>query len=94
MSNDLSRLSACALRDLIRARKASPTEVLEAHLKAIATYNPAFNAIVTLVEDQARMAAKAADASNGDGHPLHGLPVVIKDETTIKGERTTFGSLV
>src|SRR3546814_8782256 len=32
--------------------------------------------------------------TDGRVRPLEGIPVVIKDETTIKGERTTFGSLV
>jgi amidase len=92
LSNDLSRLSAVALRDLIRAGNASPVEVLDAHLRAIETYNPTFNAIVTLAEEQARAAAKAAGESDGAGRPLHGLPVVIKDVTLTRGIRTTFGS--
>lgn len=91
MQNDLSRLSAVALRDLIRSRKVSPLEVLNAHLKAIARYNPEFNAIVTIVEDQARAAAIVAGESDPEGL-LHGLPVVIKDVTLTKGIRTTFGS--
>lgn len=89
---DLTRRSAVALRDLIRTRQASAVEVLDAHLAAIARYNPQFNAIVTLVEDQARAAAKKADQTDGAGRPLHGLPVVIKDVTLTKGIRTTFGS--
>lgn len=91
MQSDLSRLSAIALLDLIRSRKVSPVEVLDAHLQAIAKYNPEFNAIVTLVEDQARAAAIAASECEPEGL-LHGLPVVIKDVTLTKGIRTTFGS--
>ena len=59
-SSDLSRRSAVELRELVRARKVSPVEILDAHLAAIARLNPKFNAIVTLVEDQARAAAKKA----------------------------------
>jgi amidase len=91
-SSDLSRLTAVELRDLVRTRKASPLEILDAHLAAIARFNPQFNAIVTLVEDQARAAAKDAERMDGAGLPLHGLPVVIKDVTLTKGIRTTFGS--
>jgi len=91
-SADLSRRSAVELRELVRARKVSPVEILDAHLAAIARLNPKFNAIVTLVEDQARAAAKKATDSDGANLPLHGLPVVIKDVTLTKGVRTTFGS--
>lgn len=91
-SSDLSRLSAVELRDLVRARSASPSEILDAHLSAIARFNPRYNAIVTLVEDQARAAAKKTEQVSGEGLPLHGLPVVIKDVTLTKGIRTTFGS--
>jgi len=95
MTSDLSRHSAVELRDLIANKKASPVEVLDAHLAEIAVQNPKFNAIVTLVEDQARTAAKAAADAVKNGAPLgplHGLPVVIKDVTLTKGIRTTFGS--
>ena len=64
-ASDLSRLSAVELRELVRARKASPVEILDAHLAAIARFNPKFNAIVTLVEDQARAAAKKAADRTG-----------------------------
>src|SRR5690606_26318596 len=92
LQGDLSRLSAVALRELIRTRKASPLEILDAHLRSIATYNPTFNAIVTLVADEARAAARAAGEIDGAGGLLHGLPVVIKDVTLTRGIRTTFGS--
>lgn len=95
MTTDLSRRSAVELRDLIAQGKVSPVEVLDAHLATIATHNPKFNAIVTLVADQARAAAEASAAAvkhGGQLGPLHGLPVVIKDVTLTKGIRTTFGS--
>jgi amidase len=47
---------------------------------------------VTLVEDQARAAAKTIDETDGTDLPLQGLPVVIKDVTLTRGIRTTFGS--
>jgi amidase len=92
---ELSRRSAVELLNLIRDRKVSAHEVLEAHLAAIARNNPKFNAIVTLAEDAARAAAAAADVAIVAGEPLgllHGLPIAIKDITLTRGIRTTFGS--
>jgi amidase len=91
----LTRKSATELADLIATRKVSPVEVLDAHLAAIARVNPKLNAVVTLVADQAREAARDAEAAVARGAKLgslHGLPILIKDTTRTKGIRTTFGS--
>jgi amidase len=91
----LTRKSARELARLIRARDVSPLEVLEAHLAAIEALNPKLNAIVTLAADQARAAARVAEAAVTAGEPLgalHGLPVAIKDITPTAGIRTTFAS--
>lgn len=92
---DLTRLSALELSGLIRNRKVSPVEVLDAHLEAIVRFNPKLNAIVTLAEDQARIAANAAEKRIMQGEALgllEGLPVLIKDVTLTANIRTTFGS--
>jgi amidase len=86
---------------MIRDEEVSCREVLAAHLEQIERVNPSVNAIVTLIEDEARAAADEADrriANPGtDGRPigpLHGLPVVVKDLEPVAGVRTTFGSRV
>jgi len=94
---DLCFLPAKILVDLIVTRKVSALEVMDAHLEAIERANPLFNAIVTLVQDQAREHAMQADATLDQGEPigpLHGLPIVHKDLLLTKGIRTTFGSTV
>ncbi|MBT3391335.1 MAG: amidase [Chloroflexi bacterium] len=84
--------SATELAELIREKKASATEILEAHLAQIAKYNPSLNAIVTLNEENARQTASAADAALEKGvlwGPLHGVPITIKDAFETAGLRTT-----
>src|SRR3981189_599384 len=91
----LTRRSARELARLIRARDVSPIEVLDAHLAVIGEINPKLNAIVTLASEQARNAARTAEAAVASGGPLgapHGLPVAIKDVTPTAGIRTTFAS--
>ena len=91
----LSRKSARELARLIRDRTVSPVEVLDAHLAAIEAFNPQLNAIVTLVAEQARAAARRAEHAVAKGEPLgslHGLPVAIKDITLTADIRTTYGS--
>jgi amidase len=80
---------------LIRAKKLSAREALDAHLKQIERVNPKVNAIVTLVPEMAKDAAEKADEAQARGEtlgPLHGLPVAHKDLIETKGIRTTFGS--
>jgi amidase len=92
---ELVFLDAVDLAARIRARDVSATEVLDAHLAQIERVNPAVNAIVTLIPEQAREAARAADSALARGErvgPLHGLPIAHKDTTITKGIRTTFGS--
>jgi amidase len=88
----LTFLTATELANLIRDRRVSSQEVLEAHLSHIATYNPSVNAIVTLDEKGARQRAKEADDALARGEiwgPLHGVPVTIKDVFETEGLRTT-----
>ena len=93
-STDLCARPAADLARSIAARELSAAEVMEAHLARIDRVDPAVNAIVTLLPDEARRGAAAADAAVARGDalgPLHGLPVAHKDLTWTKGIRTTFG---
>src|SRR5688572_15109151 len=88
-------MSAKSLADMIRQKKLSARELLDAHLKQIERVNPKVNAIVTLVPDQALAKAKQCDEAAAKGRflgPLHGLPVAHKDLQDTKGIRTTYGS--
>src|SRR5579883_3054364 len=88
-------MSAVEMARLIRAKKLSAREALEAHLKQIERVNPKVNAIVTLVPELAAKAAAHADEMQARGAqlgPLHGLAVADKDLQENRGIRTTFGS--
>lgn len=94
---DLVSKSAVELAAMIRRRAVSSAEVLEAHLKRIEQINPKVNAIVTLVPEMAREAARRADEAVAKGAalgPLHGLPIAHKDLQETRGIRTTFGTRI
>ncbi len=96
-SSDICFLTATEMADLIRRKKLSARETLDAHLKQIERVNPQVNAIVTLVAEQAREKARKADEAQARGAalgPLHGLPIAHKDLVETAGIRTTFGSRI
>jgi amidase len=83
-----------ALARMLRARKVSATELMQAFIAQIERANPKVNAIVTFLPEQALRAAKALDRRKGFDRPLAGLPIAYKDLVPTKGVRTTWGSLV
>ncbi|HEV2196493.1 MAG TPA: amidase [Candidatus Acidoferrum sp.] len=94
--NEICFMHAGDLAAMIRGRKISSRELMQAYLRQIARVNPKVNAIVTLVpEDQLMAQALAADEAVVKGNwtgPLHGMPVGVKDLHATKGMRTTHGS--
>lgn len=93
--SDICFLPATELARRIRSRELSATEVMEAHIAQIERVNPALNAVVTFLPEQALAQAKTADAALARGEeigPLHGLPMLHKDTNETAGIRTTYGS--
>jgi len=80
------------LAQMIRARRLSATELTRAFIAQIERVNPAVNAIVTFLPDEAIKAARAMDRRKGLQGVLAGLPIAFKDLVPTRGVRTTFGS--
>jgi len=91
---ELCFTGARALARLLRARKVSAAELMQAFIAQIERVNPRVNAIVTFVPEQALKAARALDRRKSWDAPLAGLPIAYKDLVPTKGIRTTFGSAI
>jgi aspartyl-tRNA(Asn)/glutamyl-tRNA(Gln) amidotransferase subunit A len=80
-------------RDAVRAKKISSVELTKAFVGAVEAARP-LNAFVTETPERALDMAAASDAriAKGEGGPLEGLPLAIKDLFCTKGVRTTAGS--
>jgi len=88
-------LSAVELAARIRQRELSPVELIDGLFERIARIDPGIGAYCTLAHDQAREAARQAEAAVVHGDVLgllHGVPVSIKDNLETAGLRTTFAS--
>lgn len=78
---DLWQLDATDLARLIRTGRASAREATQSVLSRLHAVNPAINAVVRVLEEEALSAADAADAKQARGEvlgPLHGVPVTTK----------------
>ena len=76
---------------LVRERKLSPVELVDAHLRQIEKHNPEINAFVVQLASEARAAARRLEDERGDG-PLYGVPVTVKDSFDVEGLPTLCGS--
>ena len=87
---DLTALTLAQARDGLRKKQFSATELAEAHLDAMARAR-ALNAFVKETPERARAMAAASDArlAKGEGGPLEGLPLGIKDLFCTADVRTT-----
>lgn len=94
---DLRFISAAKGAALVRAKRLSPVEYLDAVLEAVDETNPKLNCFREVMVDEARRDAKTAEDAVMRGEslgPLHGVPISIKDLVDVKGVPTRHGSAI
>ena len=96
VSSNITGLSALELSMGIKTKQFSCYEVMQAYLTRIHKYNPVYNAIISMADDQNLFdqAKKADIALERDEYWgwMHGIPHAIKDLAPLKGFAYTSGS--
>ncbi len=95
--DDLASLSLAEASARIRSRSVTSTQLVEACLARIQTYNPKVNAFITVMREFALGQARELEAEQRAGRfrgPLHGVPIALKDNIDTAGIRTTAASAV
>lgn len=89
LDSDLTAFAATELSLAIRQKHVSSVEVMQAYLRRIHRYNPAYNAIVSMVDDDTLLAqARDADQALARGEYrgwMHGMPHAVKDLVPVAG---------
>ena len=90
---DLTDLTLTGARDALEAGDVGAVELTEAHIRAMEAARP-LNLFVTETSERALDQARASEArrAQGEGGPLDGLPIGIKDLFCTEGTLTTAGS--
>ncbi|WP_051748703.1 amidase [Nevskia soli] len=91
-SDELIFMSATKLAQLIRARKVSAAEAVEAFIARQLEVNDEMRAVVMNCYARARKEARALDEKAARGEwvgPLHGVPITLKDSLDTEGVITT-----
>jgi aspartyl-tRNA(Asn)/glutamyl-tRNA(Gln) amidotransferase subunit A len=95
--SDLLFMPAAKAASLIRDRKLSCIEYVDAVLEAIDQRQPKLNCFRVVMSEEAWRDAMRADQAVARGEklgPLHGVPVSIKDLVDVKGVHTRHGSAI
>ena len=96
--DQITSMSASQLSSAIRAQQVSCVEVMRAYLDRIHRYNPTYNAIVSMVDDdelvrQAELGDRALERNEYWGW-MHGMPHAVKNLANAEGLETSYGSRI
>lgn len=83
------------MAEQVKARKLSPVELVEAHLRSIERLNPKLNAFIAVDAERALASARAAEQAVHRGDRLgvlHGVPMSIKSSISVAGMPFETGS--
>jgi len=96
MNRPLWQQTARDVAALVQQRRASAREVAQAALARLHAVNPALNAVVQHDEAWTLAQADAVDAklACGETLPMAGVPITVKDNLWVQGQRITQGSLL
>jgi Asp-tRNA(Asn)/Glu-tRNA(Gln) amidotransferase A subunit family amidase len=99
MQNDeLCYLPAHEALDLFKKRRLSPVELLTALIDRTEKTEPHINAFSSrrfdVAMDQAKASEKVYGQRSASPRPLEGIPVGLKNESALKGDNTTEGSMI
>ena len=94
--SELTELTINEAARLLRLHSISAAELVTAHVKRIEEVDPLVKAYLRFTPELWEKQADEADEklSRGEGGPLTGIPVAIKDVLCVKGVETTAGSQI
>lgn len=93
---ELYEMTATELAGIVRDKKATSVEITESVFRRIQQVEGRIHAFVTLNPESAMQMAMKADRllASGQAKPLTGIPIAVKDNMCVKGQRTTCGSKI
>ncbi len=80
---------AVGLADLIAARQATASEIVDAAIEQVEARNPQLNAVIRAQFEEAREKARASQSKG----PFAGVPLLVKDLNLVEGEQSALGSV-
>ena len=98
MTFNILETSIAEIHSAYAARQLTCRQLVQTYLDRIENYDkrgPAINAIISVNPDALKEADRLDEAFKASGPvgPLHGIPIIMKDQGDAVGMPTTFGSV-